>query len=570
MTDDTTKSEPQTEPEQQQQPQPQKQPEEQPVEQPTEQQTPAVPPRMPTMHFPRPHVVAPVDQGDKSEARRAIAARRGPAPLPTWSFAMTLIVRSVRNAMQSGAVSKGGRRVAVPAPPGVRVVQTTVPMRPERIMPGMAEDEAKGSVPAEWVDYHAYRDASKPAERVVIYMHGGGYTFGSPGMHRSVTWRLAKHGHARVLSLDYRLAPKSTFPVAVFDALCAYLHLIDPPAGQPKYEPHQISFSGDSAGGGLSTGLLLYCRDNGIPMPGAVVTFSPWLDLSLSLPARHINEAYDYLPGTMNQTSPTRFVPYVKTNDDLLSPYASPMFARDGDGGDASKPPLPPMLIQVGDAERVRDDGIVFAYNTFVGSPIRVEIYEDGVHVFQIFAAADGFAREALRRAGVFIKEQTGGTVEARPPVVPGTVWVRANRRLPDVDVPDPMGIIDDAVRELVARGVWKCDLEETSVFVVRDGATLDRSRSGVPTARIAAEDAPAIIISGAASAAAADAVVAASVTAVADDNAEAENEVKGIIAQVDAELKAAGGVTGAVDSATVTAVDVEDAVSTAVAIAAQ
>ncbi|KAL2915402.1 hypothetical protein HK105_205018 [Polyrhizophydium stewartii] len=439
--------------------------------------------RVPTLHFAQPHAIEPEFSGVRSEARRAVLEDK-PArnPLPTWSPTMGRIVKVARATMERlktnlllGQALMGGKKATTPVPITTKISKVRIPLRADRILDGMTTDEATGALNAEWVDVVPHKDESKPAERVVLYFHGGVYIIASRRTHRSITWRLAKYASARVLAVDYRLAPQSTFPVALFDALCTYLYLIDPPegSGQPKYEPHQISFAGDSAGGGLSVALMLYCRDNGIPMPGAIGCLSPWLDLTQSFPAWHINEPYDYLPeGTADPRfmSATRSQVYIKSNDDITNPYVSPAFAVE----DPAKP-TPPMIIQVGDAERVRDDGIVFAENTFRNSRIHLEVYENMVHVFQLFSVFDSFSRLALKRMGHFLHEQTGKEAWDRPEVKRKAVRIRHIPGHPIQPLPDALGIIDDGVRLLVQRGIWSPDLDETSMFVVRKSGKIVR-----------------------------------------------------------------------------------------------
>ncbi|KAL2912687.1 hypothetical protein HK105_207795 [Polyrhizophydium stewartii] len=432
-----------------------------------------------TLPFAPDHPIAATFDGERSEARRAINDRPDAVPLPTWSLLLQTLLPRIKKshgpndtAVVDLAKLQRTRKLKSPVPITTRITPVAIPMRPERSMPGMAEDEATGTVPAEWTDVHPHGDASKPAERVVLYLHGGAYIRGGPNTHRTMTWRIAKDAHARLLSINYRLSPETTFPAALFDALCAYLYLIDPPTGQPKYEPHQVSFSGDSAGGGLATALLLYCRDHGIPMPGAIATMSPWLDVSISMPVWLINGLFDYLPASFDgdDLGPTRSYFYVKTNNDLSHPYVSPVNAIE----DPAKP-LPPMLIQVGDAERVRDDGIVFSECKFPNSPIRVELYEDRPHVFQALAVIDAFSRHALWRLGAFIREQTGTKIDGRPVVEHKAVRILAKSGHPEQEVPDVLGIVHDAARKLIERGEWKPGMADTSYFVVKKNAIINR-----------------------------------------------------------------------------------------------
>ncbi|KAH9485586.1 AB hydrolase superfamily protein C4A8.06c [Psilocybe cubensis] len=127
--------------------------------------------------------------------------------------------------------------------------------------------------------------------RCILYLHGGGYYFGSVDQERYSIQRFARKINGRVFAINYRLAPQYPFPCGLQDALAAYLYLIRPPAGSAHraVDPGHIIISGDSAGGGLSLALLQVIRDTGLPAPAGGVLISPWCDLTHSFPSVHIN-----------------------------------------------------------------------------------------------------------------------------------------------------------------------------------------------------------------------------------------------------------------------------------------
>ena len=163
------------------------------------------------------------------------------------------------------------------APPVVANLITSAPTRIDETfsptavtIPAKSLPEPRGSdprvrveridadgVPAEW----CIPIAEEPA-RVILYLHGGGYVFGSPDTHREIITRLAIETPARVLAPDYRLAPEHRFPAAHDDCLTTYRWLVS-----RGVEPSQIVVAGDSAGGALSVGTLLALRDAGEPQP---------------------------------------------------------------------------------------------------------------------------------------------------------------------------------------------------------------------------------------------------------------------------------------------------------------
>ena len=126
-----------------------------------------------------------------------------------------------------------------------------------------------GGVDAEWISA-----PNASADRAVLYVHGGGYVIGSVNTHRDLMGRIARASGSRVLGLDYRLAPEHPFPAAVDDSV-AGLSL----AARAGIKPNRIAVAGDSAGGGLTVATLVAIRDAKLPVPGAGVCISPWVDM---------------------------------------------------------------------------------------------------------------------------------------------------------------------------------------------------------------------------------------------------------------------------------------------------
>ncbi|KAK0212425.1 hypothetical protein DFS33DRAFT_1390424 [Desarmillaria ectypa] len=144
--------------------------------------------------------------------------------------------------------------------------------------------------------------------RCILYLHGGGYYFGSVDQERRGTlliqtqpYSIQRHArkiNGRVFAVNYRLAPQYPFPCALQDVLAAYLYLINPPpdAQHRPVKPSHIVVAGDSAGGGISLALLQVIRDSGLPMPAGGVLISPWCDLTHSFPSIHLNTDTDIIP----------------------------------------------------------------------------------------------------------------------------------------------------------------------------------------------------------------------------------------------------------------------------------
>lgn len=219
-------------------------------------------------------------------------------------------------------------------------------------------------------------DSTKKTERVVLYIHGGAYYLSSAAAQRLISIPLAKYTDARVFALDYRLAPETKFPGPLHDVVLCYFRLTE----DLHIPAENIIVSGDSAGGGLILALLMYLRDNNYPLPSAAILMSPWVDLTMSCESWDSNAPFDVvpIPALDNHMHPVMLYLGDKVEEYLTHPYASPLF------GDFTG--LPPMLVQSGDAEVLRDEITLMAHKaTLAGVHVRHELYEDAVHVFQLY-----------------------------------------------------------------------------------------------------------------------------------------------------------------------------------------
>ncbi|KAH7040292.1 uncharacterized protein B0I36DRAFT_8313 [Microdochium trichocladiopsis] len=147
---------------------------------------------------------------------------------------------------------------------------------------------------AEWIemraDYNERKRSGTPSNRVMLYVHGGAYFFGSVGEHRYQMQRHARKLKARVFAPEYRLAPQFPFPCGLQDCLAAYLFLLT------FQDPNSIILAGDSAGGGMVVSMLVTMRDQGIPLPSGAILISPWVDLTHSFPSLSADAPMDYIP----------------------------------------------------------------------------------------------------------------------------------------------------------------------------------------------------------------------------------------------------------------------------------
>jgi len=244
-----------------------------------------------------------------------------------------------------------------------------------------------GSVKAEWVTA-----PGAAADRAILYFHGGGYVIGSINTHRAMVAELSRAAKARVLIIDYRLAPEYPHPAAVDDATEAYRWLL-----AQGLSPKRIAVAGDSAGGGLTVAALVALRDKGEKLPAAGACLSPWVDLE------GIGES---------MTSKASLDPMVK-KDGLLqlaglylggkdprTPLAAPLYANLSG--------LPPLLVVAGTSETLLDDASRLAERARkAGVDVTYEPAEGMIHVWQLFAPMLDEGKESIDRIGRFIRERT-------------------------------------------------------------------------------------------------------------------------------------------------------------------
>jgi monoterpene epsilon-lactone hydrolase len=233
-------------------------------------------------------------------------------------------------------------------------------------------------------------DAGDPT---VVYFHGGGYRLASALAYRAFGSHLANVCHARVLLVDYRLAPENPYPAAVEDAVAAYRWVL-----ASGVDPAQIVVAGDSAGGGLAAALLLALRERGLPFPAGGILSSPWADLTVTAATYSTKAASDAL---FSKASATEAAALYLGDGDPRDPLVSPVF------GDWSG--MPPLLIQVGDTEVLMDDAALLASVAGEsGVEVSHHVYPDMPHVWQTSYPAYPEAVEAVEEMAAFIARVTG------------------------------------------------------------------------------------------------------------------------------------------------------------------
>ena len=265
----------------------------------------------------------------------------------------------------------------------------------ERIMSVLPMDDdiqtervGVNGVPAEWI----WAPESQE-DRVILYFHGGGYLFGSARTHRVMLAHLARAAKARVLALDYRLAPEIPFPAPVEDSVSAYQWLLS-----KGIAPEKMAFSGDSAGGGLVIAALVALRAVGEPMPAAGVCISAWTDMESTGTSMTTNAETD---PSVSKERLLRIAKVYLDGKDPRAPLASPIHA-DLTG-------LPPLLLQVGSIEVLLDDSTLLKTRANeAGVPVEMEVWEDMPHVWHHYAPILPEARKAIGKIGDFVLQHTG------------------------------------------------------------------------------------------------------------------------------------------------------------------
>ena len=250
------------------------------------------------------------------------------------------------------------------------------------------ETEARGR-PAMWaVPKRANTD------RVLLCLPGGGFVSGSIYTHRKMFGHLAKVAGVRALLVGYRLLPEGVYPAPVDDATAAYRWLLD----QGITAGH-IAFSGDSVGGWLAVTVQLRAREAGLPLPAAAMLISPATDLEANGDSYRTNRDKD--PFFQREVVRGLMQGFLGPTGDPCDPLVSPLHA------DLSG--LSPLYIQVGGDETLLDDARRLderARNADV--EVRLDIFPDMLHTFQMAAGRAPEADDAIGRLAAWVRPRLG------------------------------------------------------------------------------------------------------------------------------------------------------------------
>ena len=252
---------------------------------------------------------------------------------------------------------------------------------------------------AEWIlPAHGAPSAANPAQdgkdRMIFYIHGGGFISGSCSDHRAFVAKFVSGAGVPALQFEYRLAPEHPYPAAIEDSLAAYLGLL-----AEGLSASRIVIAGESAGAGLTLALLLVLRDRGLPLPAAAVALSALADFKFTGESHRLKAKVCVSPPGMNAVCGKY---YVGEHDPSL-PYISPLY------GDLHG--LPSLLIYVGDDETLRDDSIRVAEKArAAGVEVTLKVGEGMVHCYPLLPDFIPESKEAMGRICDFIRLHLGVT----------------------------------------------------------------------------------------------------------------------------------------------------------------
>jgi len=257
----------------------------------------------------------------------------------------------------------------------VSLMPRNITIKPERI----------NNISAEWVS-----GPEANQDKIILYFHGGCFVQGSPATHRDLAARLSITSGARILLINYRLAPENPFPAGLEDCVTAYKWLL-----AEGFNPEDIVIAGDSAGGGLTIATLVTLRDEGIVLPAAAVCLSPWVDLENSGESHSTRAAQDpMLNSRFLEFTAKLYVGDRRPDNPSISPIHADLKG------------LPPLLIHVGGQEILLSDARrLEAQAKNDGISVTLEQWDDMWHVWHIFAGMMPEGQQGIERIGLFIRQ---------------------------------------------------------------------------------------------------------------------------------------------------------------------
>ena len=233
-------------------------------------------------------------------------------------------------------------------------------------------------------------------DKVLMYIHGGGFVGGSPAARRAFTGYVANKLGYNVYSVEYRLAPEYPFPCGAEDCLKAYKSLVG------KHGAGNICVAGESAGGNLVLSTLLQAKAQKVELPACIVLFSPTVQYTEVFPSYKTNVKTDCILGNtfLDEVKST----YLINSDNERNPFAAPLF------GDFTG--FPPTFIGVSDSEYLYDDSVELNKRLQAfGVKREFVVYHKKMHAFQVIPVFPE-SKKALVQVKKFIDNKIAGTYE--------------------------------------------------------------------------------------------------------------------------------------------------------------
>lgn len=227
-------------------------------------------------------------------------------------------------------------------------------------------------------------------EKIILFFHGGGFNAGSVNSHRDLMGRISRTTNRAVLGVNYRLAPEHPFPAALEDIFKIYQWLLN-----HGYSASDIICMGISAGGGLALSLCLKLKEEYQPQPSAVVCICPMVDLTFHCDSIERNKDSDWVRLDRLTSSVRDYA----QDQDVTNPFISPLFGNFYG--------LPPLFIQVGAVEILRDEAVALAKKAKEQKvSVTLEEWPEMVHCWHFFASKASEGQEAIDHIGKFIKKE--------------------------------------------------------------------------------------------------------------------------------------------------------------------
>ena len=244
---------------------------------------------------------------------------------------------------------------------------------------------AANGVPAEWTSTPA-----ATTNEVILYLHGGGYAWGSLKSHRHLVSEVGRAAAMRTLALDYRRAPECPFPQGLEDAISGYRFLLD-----SGLDPCRIAVAGDSAGAGLAVALLVRLKELEMPQPACALLLSPWVDMTATADSYSRNAHRDPV---LNREIMRFLAEQYLGKRARQTPLASPVFA-DLNG-------IAALTIFVGATEALLDDALALARAAGLADvSVRLEIWPKMFHIWPSYHQVLAQGRQGVERAGRLLRE---------------------------------------------------------------------------------------------------------------------------------------------------------------------